>query len=293
MAKVKGSKTGKMINAKFQGCSKSLFPTLKKTKTVILLSIIGNEFCTGEYLKAIINTAMSSFGFTTFLIADEVYWSNLCKNFSCEEETSFRNKSHQLGIDFFKQNLETFLSQLKIDKKLANEINNLEIKEKIVAINKIAKSQANFEIVFWRDWLNKCPEYNNKYEKISSCFSTDTLLSKSVEKTANNFANRHQNEIDSFELLLKRSSRYLIEESAGVIWVAASLGYNFVAYPGEMIKPFKTAKEFFIKDVEQNNVNSLYVNSEDPNLLANWLEITFHRCHEKKSCETIIPHQLN
>lgn len=282
MVKIKGSKTGDIINAKFQGQAKSFFPSLKQTKIVVLLSIIGNEFCSKKYLESIIKTSTSNFGFTTFLIADEVYWNNLCNNFSKEEEIQTKKIARNLGIDYFNKNLEAFISQLKLEDNIYNKLSTLEIDEKLNIINDAAKQQANFEIVFWSDWLKKCPEYEYKHKIISSCFNSDASLKKSIEKTALNFANRHQDENNSKDLLFQRSSAYLIEESPAVIWIAASLGYNFIAYPGEIIKPFKTAQDFFIKDSEQIDRNDYCIYTEEPKLLANWLEITFHRSHNKK-----------
>lgn len=278
MARVKGSKDGKVIKARFQGQAKSLFPTLKKTKTLVLLSITANEFCTREYLGAMIETASLSFGFTTFLIADEVYWHNLRTTFCANEERGLKEKAIALGNSFFEDNLEFFWAGLDISK---NEIHSIKkhnsVPEKIAALNSIVKDRYNFEIVCWRDWLNKSPVYLEREKDIIQCFNEDPSLKKSVELTSNNFAQRHATEINMHDCLIQRSRGYLTEESAGVIWVAAHLGYNFIAYPGEMIKPFKAAKKYFIQNIVGGDI---FIDSDDPQLLVNWLEVIFQRSHE-------------
>lgn len=281
MVKVRGSKDGKIINSRFIGQSKSLFPNLKDTKILILLSVIGNEFCTGDYLKSIIKTAISTHQFATFLIADKVYWHNLRRDFSQEEEVAFKRKAVELGADYFERNIEAFLSPLNIVKdKFTEQHHNKTSQQKVKTINELAKIHSNFEIMFWEDWLNKNPSYQEFQFTIMSLFDTEKTLKNSVEEMASNFAKRHETEVKSYELLLKRSQGYLIEESPGVIWVAASLNYHFIAYPGEMIKPFKAAKEFFIKKKSNIYSNKFIILSENPERLINWLEVTFQRSHE-------------
>lgn len=279
MARVKGSKDGAIIKARFQGQAKSLFASLKKTKALVLLSITANEFCTREYLRAMIEAAIRSFGFTTFLIADEVYWHNLRTTFCADEENELKNKATELGNCFFEDNLDFFLSELDISK---NEIDSIKkhnsVPGKIASLNSIVKDKYNFEIVCWRDWLNKCPIYLEREKNIIQSFAEEASLKKSVELTSNNFAQRHATEINMHDCLIQRSRGYLAEESAGVIWVAASLRYNFIAYPGEMIKPFKAAKEYFIRNIGDSNI---FIDSDEPKLLVNWLEVTFHRSHKK------------
>ena len=283
MARVKGSKDGTIIKAHFQGQAKSFFSTLKKTKILVLLSIASNEFCTKEYLRAMIETATSSFEFTTFLIADEVYWHNLRTTFDIDEEKELKNKAVELGECFFDDNLDLFLPIKDISK---NEIYNIKnygsLSEKIIALNNILKNRCNFEVVCWRDWLNKSPEYIEREKSIIQSFNEEPSLKKSVDLASKNFAQRHATEINTYECLIQRSSGYLSEESAGVIWVAASLNYNFIAYPGEMIKPFKAAKEYFIRNIADNDI---FIGTEEPKLLVNWLEVVFHRSHENNLCK--------
>src|SRR5262249_6778689 len=98
MPKIKGPKDGKHIIASFESKSKSLFPDLRKTKNLVLLSIKNNEYCEGEYLSAIIQQAIQSYGFSTFLIADEVYWHNLKdKDFSNDKEIKLKEAANLLG----------------------------------------------------------------------------------------------------------------------------------------------------------------------------------------------------
>ena len=293
MAKVRGSKNGNIISSRFKGEAKSLFPTLKQTKALVLLSVIGNEFCAGEYLQSMIETATSSHEFTTFLIADEVYWHNLRRDFSKEEELVLKRKAIELGEEYFERNLEQFLLPLCITKEEFNAQHEDKPTNKRVAIlNGMANKKSNFEILFWKDWLNKNPNYQNLKKSITAQFDIVPSLVKSVEQMANNFAKRHHTNDKPYDLIIKRSHGYLIEESSAVVWIAASLGYNFIAYPGEMIKPFKAAKEFFIKEKnESSNKNDsseigFFIQADEPRLLVNWLEVTFQRTHEKQSTDS-------
>ena len=283
MAKIRGSKNGKIITARFNGHAKSLFPTMKQTKALVLLSIIGNEFCTTDYLKSIIDEALKTHDFTTFLIADEVYWHNLRQKFSKDEEVLLKEKAMDLGAAYIEDHLGYFLSILGAD---ITQFNAQHAKkstaENMSIVNEIAKKHANFEIVCWRDWLDKSPSFHEKKETIMALYDTEELLKKSVEQTANNFSKRcHQSTNEPIELLHQRSKGYLIEESSAVMWIAASLGYHFIVYPGEMIKPFKTTKEFFIKDGDSSaSDHEVSVKSVNSHLLVNWLEVSFQRSHE-------------
>lgn len=296
MVKVKGSKAGNIVTAHFEGKSKSLYPSLKNTKALVLLSIVGNEFCTGEYLKAIIEKACSTHEFTTFLIADEVYWHNLRQDFSKNEEEVLRKQSSELGQEYFEKNLSSFLSPLSIS---AAEFDKQELKQfpldKMGCLNKIAKEESNFEVVYWSDWLKKSDEFISKKNELQARFYTENELIDSIDETASNFARRHQTEKNSYDLLIKRSKGYLIEETPGVIWLSALLGYHFIVYPGELIKPFKKAKEYFIKS-KTEEVGHLNIVSKNPELLANWLEVSFKRTHSKtpqKSHENNSSHHPN
>lgn len=280
MARIKGSKDGKVITARFNGQSKSLFPSLKQTHLVVLLSISDNKFCSGEYLTAIIKSAIFNFEFTTFLVADEVYWNNLRSTFMPDEELSLKEEAIKLGLDYFESNLDIFLSPLNINKSdflLHHEDKSLG--EKVKILNEAARGNANFEVVFWNDWISKSKPFQMIKKDMMSMYDHVPVLKKSIDQAASNFANRHNNDGTSFELVHKRSRAYLIEESAAVIWIAAVLGYNFIAYPGEMIKPFKVTKEYFIKEDVVNKVEGAFIYSEAPTLLVNWLEISFQRQH--------------
>ncbi|WP_133129792.1 hypothetical protein [Legionella yabuuchiae] len=295
MVKIKGSKNGGIVTAHFDGKSKSLYPSLKNTKALVLLSITGNEFCAGEYLKAIVEKACLTHEFTTFLIADEVFWHNLRVDFSSREEEELRKQASELGQAYFEENLSSFLSPLGISPAQFDE---QELKQfpldKMICLNKLAKEKSNFEVVNWSSWLNKSKKFLLKQDEIQSFFFTEDTLMDSVEDTASNFARRHATETSTKDLLLKRSKGYLIEETPGVIWVAASLGYNFIIYPGEMIKPFKKAKDFFVKSQsKQNEIESLSIHSKKPELLVNWLEVSFKRTHNTSSKNNNINHLNN
>lgn len=282
MVKVKGSKDGTIITARFEGKSKSLFPTLKQTKALVLLSIHGNPFCTGHYLQAIIEKACAEHGFITFLIADEVYWHNLISDSVEDNPMMLKQQAVDMGMTYFEEQFKYFLQPLGIS---MNEFDSLLVEQmplnKLLTLNKKAGTLSNFEVVFWRDWLNKSAEFNDKKNAIMALYDTEDSLKQSIEFTAADFAKRHHNKQESIDLLLRRSKNYLVEESPSVMWVAASLGYHFVVYPGEIIKPFEATRDYFIKNADCLVGNELLVSADKPHLLANWLEVSFVRSREK------------
>ncbi|SFM07728.1 hypothetical protein [Legionella jamestowniensis] len=273
MVKIKGSKDGDILTADFKGQSKSLFPDLKKTKALVLLSIRGNPYCTDKYLKAIIEKALSTFAFTTFLIADEVYWHNLCDDFENANISALKEEAKALGQAFFEDHLKYFLAAPGFN---APEFDSHLIEyfplDKKEALNKTAN---NFEVLNWVDWLHQSKQYIELQDNIKALFSTEELLSNSVQRVAADFAKRHTNVNESHDLLMLRSSKYLIEESPAVMWIAASLGYQFIVYPGEQIQSFAATKNYFVKNAPQ--INPMFIHHKKPQLLANWLEVSFVR----------------
>lgn len=283
MVKVRGSKDGDVLTAKFNGGSKSFFSTLRNTKSLVLLSVSGNEYCAEGYLKAIIYTALSTHHYVSFLVADEIYWHNLRQDFSCDEEIELKNKALVLGDNYLENNLKYFVSALDIDyETFQHQYAHLDINSKVSTINDLAKEKSNFEIVRWQSWVNSSPLYCSIKQKIEKLFNEVDLLKESVKYTADNFSNRHQNERNHYNILLKRSTGYLIEESPAVIWIAASQNYNFIVYPGEMIRSFKASKDYFIKKLSEHD-DEMIISSKNPQLLVNWLEVSFTRSHSKKS----------
>ncbi len=280
MVKVKGSKEGSILSACFNGKSKSLFPTLKNTKSLVLLSITGNPYCQKEYLKAIINKACSSHEFTTFLIADEVHWHNLQENVDNDESSKLKQQAQEMGMVYLDNNLECFLDVLNITSNEFDEINQIKnSKEKLLSLNNIARQKSNFEVVTWSGWLSKSVKFNDIKNDMESLFDCDETLKKSLDSTAENFALRHQDNKNLFKLLYQRSKGYLIEESCAVMWIAISLGYNFITYPGDFIKPFRAIKEYLLDNLNSN----YYIETKNPQLLANWLNVSFKRSHASKS----------
>lgn len=302
MPKVKGPKDGKIINASFDGKAKSRFPSLKETKDLVLLSIVGNEYCTGEYLGAIVQQAVATHqnqgedvvsGKTTFLIADEIYWHNIKgENPLNDNVPALKAQALALGDDYFTKNLTHFLAPLGVS---AEEFNQKHIHastdQKIYAINQLAQDQGkNFEIVRWQTWITQ----NNSHQQIEKMlpyYDTVEGLKIAIEKTVENFVKRHSEDPDDAALWRRRSQDYLTEESPAVMWLAAGLGYNFIIYPGEVLPPFEATKEYFVVEnhvahiskgqniKEECNHNEFCLHVEKPNRLVNWLEVNFKRSH--------------
>ncbi|MFT4059252.1 MAG: hypothetical protein QM652_06870 [Legionella sp.] len=281
MVKVKGSKDGDILKARFEGQTKSLFPNLNKTKSLVLLSIRGNKYCTGEYLKAIVEKAASEFEFTTFLIADEVYWHNLCQDFDdvAHRKETLQDEAVLLGKTYFEEHLDCFLKPLGLSSgEFDAHLVEIFPLDKKAALNKTAK---NYEVLFWRDWLKKSTPFCKFQSQISALYQSEPTLSKSVHQVAADFVRRHSNNSVTEELLMQSSSNYLIEESPAVMWIAASLGYNFIIYPGEIISSFSASRDYFIRNDMDNN--PLFVDASKPELLVNWLEVSFIRSRSSDS----------
>jgi hypothetical protein len=313
MPKINGPRDGDIITAVFNGKTngrlKSRFPSLLTTKDLVLLSIHGNEYCTGDYLEALVQYAVTTHsrqaddsktdGKTTFLIADEIYWHNLKQlppHHNIEEE--LKAQALTLGDKFFYDNLKHFLKPLAISMEIFNDAHGKKtIDQQIEMINMLAHSQGkNFEIMRWRTWVNQ----EGAAEQITQMlplYESEPGLKASIEKDVDSFISRHAQDEVSSELLKYRSRAYLKEESPSIMWLAAYLGYNFIIYPGKILASFAATKEFFIvknhevtifdgKSIDDDcahNPLSLHVSS--PDRLANWLEPSFIRSYsttEKK-----------
>lgn len=304
---VKGPKDGKVTQTSFvdsskKGGSKSLFPSLKITKDLVLLSIAGNELCAGEYLQGIVKQAVANHegtlgpgeqrGKTTFLIADEIYWHNLKELDPKDNDVAaLKSQALQLGDRYFTDNIAAFLAPLGLTAEEFNkEHGEKTVNEKISIINQLAADQGkNFEIVRWRTWVNQ--DSANQIERMIPLYESVEGLNDSISLAVNDFAKRHSDNGDtgSEELWKHRSKDYLTEECPSVMWLAASLEYNFVIYPGEMIPPFGTTKDFFVvkehKARIENGVNiketcthsELCIHVKDPRRLVNWLEVHFQK----------------
>lgn len=309
MPKVRGPKDGKIVTASFDSIDKknnckSFFPTLKTTKNLVLLSIKGNEFCTGEYLAAIVNESVAMHqtpnghsgtkGKTTFLIADEIYWHNL-KKASDDGWDVLKLQARELGESYFERNLGAFLAPLNITPEdFKREYSSKSTDEQIAIINDLALKQGkNFEIMRWHTWESQ-NDFKKSLTEILPLYSSIDGLKLPIEQAASDFAKRHleEGESDELELWRARSRSYLTEESPSIMLLAASLGYNFITYPGNILPPFKATKEFFVvenhvphiekgRNIQEecfHDKHSIHV--AKPSLLVNWLEVNFKRSHD-------------
>lgn len=283
MTKVKGSKDGKIITASFDGSAKQYFPALNNTKALVLLSIKGNEFCAGNYLGAIIQRAIATHAFTTFLIADEIFWHNLKQNdFTPNQEPTLRQTAIELGAEYFERNLPYFLEPLAIDIVNFNETHkNKNSFEKIKILNQLAIKSSNFEVLNWQGWVND-EEYQAIKKTITELYDSVDSLKQSIEHTAKNYMNRRKNNsLEEFDL--QKSKGYLIEECPAIIWLGAQRNYNFIVYPGEIVEALETSKDFFIVDKSSSPSHPCCFQVEKPQKLLNWLVVNFKRRHAENS----------
>ncbi len=309
MPKIRGPKEGKILTASFDSKnrkdnSKSRFSSLTSTKDLVLLSIKGNEYCAGEYLSAIVQHAVATHqplpenpndkGKTTFLIADEIYWHNL-KSSSSDDAGALKKKAIEHGDSYFESNLGAFLAPLGFTIETFNrDFSCSTVDEKIATINKLAiEREKNFEIVRWHAWVTQ-DNFDKKLGDILPLYYAVEGLKVAIDSSVEEFVKRHANEGDNPDEWRHRSQDYLTEESPAIMLLAATLGYNFIIYPGEILPPFEATKEYFVVDKHVARIqkgmnvkeecahNKFCLHTDKPNRLVNWLEVNFQRSHEPK-----------
>lgn len=346
MPKVKGPKDGQIISASFDGKSKSTFSSLKTTKDLVLLSIVGNDYCAGEYLGAIVQQAVATHqsksgdvgapGKATFLVADEIYWHNLkgiefsddeLENLKVQAErenepveklmlrlfkekedvVALKQRALKKGDDYITENLKYFLAPLGFTVDSFNTTYpDTTVDQRIEIINCLALEQGkNFEIMRWNTWVSQ-NDGQNQIDKIMPYYESIPALKVAIDQTVTEFVKRKSKEpvagivkphIKAQQEFLwdYRSRGYVTEESPAIMRLAASLGYNFVTYPGEILPSLKATKEFFVAknhvpyisegqsvvDKCPHNEHCLHV--ENPSRLINWLEVNFQRSHASKN----------
>ncbi|MFW2570789.1 hypothetical protein [Legionella sp. 29fVS95] len=302
MPRVKGK--GPILKANFvgKGKSKKNFSDLSSTTNLMLLSIVGNEYCAGEYLEAALKYSLRHHQYTTLLIADEVYWHNLKPQSSEEAPLSqekinqLKQNALQLGAEYFESNLKHFLAPLGISAENFNKVHgDKSTKEKITLINSLARRAGlSFQIVGWQDWTDSLPDFQKNRVAIRELYQTTEQLKKSIEHTAHEFAKRHEQE-GGYDLWYQRSVGYLTEESPAVMWLGAALGYNFVTYPGDMIDTFQATKDYFVvpSTLPPQESPSFAIRSEQPNLLVNWMQTYFKRESPKPETTVTASHPLH
>lgn len=281
MKRVKGPKEGTIVEASFDGKSKQEFPHLRTTKDLVLLSIAGNEFCSGVYLSAIIKRSLTDHSFTTFLVADKLYWHNLRSlDDSVQSKPQLVQQALEYGNSYIADNLPVFLGVLGLSvEQFNNQYQYNDMREAIGIINKLAlEKNLHFEVLTWDTWLQKGGYDENTQNRLEAFYESNETLKKSIEEEAASYFKRQSNESNK-ELTLFRSKAYLKEESPAIVWVAAKLGYNFIVYPGEMPKPFESSRQFFVTDRSNTEAGDWLVVHENPKQLANWLEICFTRSY--------------
>lgn len=313
MPKVKGPKTGKIVTASFdvhdkKNNSKSRFPSLKTTKDLVLLSVVGNEYCGDEYLAATVQQSVSIHqtpvayegpkGKTTFLIADEIYWHNL-KALERNDEEALKKEALKIGEEYFEKNLAAFLTPLEMSvSEFKLKYPNASMDEQIAIINQMATEKGkNFEIVRWHTWVTQ-HQFDKTLKEIIPFYQSVEGLRVAIDKTVHDFVSRHAKDGVESVLWAERSRGYLTEESPAIMLLAAMLNYNFIIYPGEILPPFEATKEFFIVEPHVARIqkgisvkedcahNRFSFHTEGPSRLVNWLEINFRRMDELKDKNT-------
>ncbi|MFA5960159.1 MAG: hypothetical protein WC785_06550 [Tatlockia sp.] len=280
-----------------KGISKKKFSTLTQgkvaQKNLVLLSIVGNPHCTGEYLTAMMARLLGDKKhFTTLLIADKVYWHNLKETPNPEPETVARHIQDALaeGEAYLRANLQYFLSAFdkKEQRAYYDELINLDSADEIISrINQLAREKGiPFEIKRWNDFIESSLYYKNNEAAIQPyyCADKDSELSKSLESQAVAFATRHaENNREKFDLLLAQSRSYLKDEYLALVLGGAEQNYNFVVYAGAPISFFDLLKKHFLVEQGKPSDNPYALQVPNARLLLNWLHTTFDKPKPKKN----------
>lgn len=352
MPRERGKKNGSdLLVASFNNKNKGDIKNLEASKALLLVSIQGNKYCSGDYLQAEIETGITEHQTFTVLIADEIYWHNIRSEADCyleklldeiteqsgqvdellnefipkyfdslldtlELDIDFKNNFLQLntkeqvavlkdlmvrtekklrlearsmGDRFFEENLPRILSALKLDeKKLSPDFSTLSVDDKIFYINHLVEhgtlsnfamrgegKPCNFSIVRWEQWHSQTSFIQNK-SKIEHIMQTVPPIKESIQQAALEFAERHSKKDQiSKNIWQLRSQYYFRDEAPAIMWLAAHNGYDFIAYPGQILKPFENVQEVFIGSKNKYEIpEALFINCEGR--APYWLDIYFY-----------------
>lgn len=282
MTRVRGKKDGDLLGASFDGAAKKAFSDLNQTNVLLLLSIQGNSFCCKEFLQATVQNAVKVHKKSTLLVADEVYWHNLkLQEKPTELEIiALKSEALSLGNKYLDENIPFIFKGLGLSySEFKAMYPALEGDCLVDSCNKwFNKKNLSVEIVRWNQWVtNQWPEYLSVKDSLYELYDENPLLKASIIKTAEDFSRRHGG---ISELWKMRSHDYLLEESPAVIWLAAKLGYQFIAYPGKKIAPFQATQTLLINpspDNDETVPDHLRISVKSATDLVNWLEINFWR----------------
>lgn len=274
MTRVTGPKNGNAIHAKF-GVKEEKASELQDCTCLILVSIKSNKFCSGKWFRAIAQDSVRQFKKVTFLIVDEL------QRFNCELEMKDQLNFNEevinemllnLKNEWWQENESAFIA-LFIEKPsayhyLQNTLATRSVAEKIIELNQLASElDLNFNIIDWSNWLASCPSYLAEKNVIKSKYESENSLANSIKESAEEFALRKSKDNENlYSRAFKIAKEFLLEESPGFMIVGARLGYDYVAYTGEMIKAFELTQQYFIK-------------KDFPNKMQ-WININFVRCHK-------------
>ena len=289
-------KTAKEVRARFINKSRPLYTEYLKsnqdwvrTKNLVLLSMLGNPRCQGDYLGAMIIQSLADHNFSTFLIADEIYWHNIkpAGDLSADQIAELRLQARVLGAHYFETQLEHFLKPFGITPEYFNrEHGKKNTADRIAAVNRLAvKEKLNFEIVTWDKWVRKEPlEFASRASQLLVLYDSDARLRTSLHTQASAFAERHFRHAgnqDSLELLYARAKGYLAEESLHIMWLASREGYNFITYPGAMPAPFQATRDYFVggPTSELAADDDFAIRVDMPECLVNWLDVSSTRAY--------------
>jgi len=280
--RVKGIKGGPYVRAQFNGHYEA-----PKDKILVLLSIQTNRYCTSEFLEATTKKATEDYNFTTFLIADQIFWHNLKPTIysSPEEKEELQIKALKLGEEYFKENFKNFLAPFHevTRQELLKACEGRSVDTQIELINQQAALQAKpFEIVRWQTWIKK-NNFTDSQKELEKLYQTESSLQKGIQVSAEEFVARRKPKNENEKaLLLNQSIGYLTEESPAIM---RAVNYNFIAYPGEIMPCLQAAKDFFVvaNTDPENEKKSLAIPVNDPNLVLNWLDIHFRRYNQPEN----------
>lgn len=255
---VKGPKNGEFVKAKFVGSALKDRKDLNTASVILLISIKGNKYCTGDSFAASLQHAVKQYGNVTCLIVDTPHWHNLRAENTTSSDKELQESALKLGDEWWSNNENAFVDLLnhgnnnKAD--LLVKLSVKDISEKINTFNFLAKEKGiNCNVLRWDDWLN-LGNCHKKIQEAEEEYTTVAALVNGIEKTADEFAHRHD------ETKKEMSKNYLIKECPGIMIIGAERGYDFVAYPGDISSALMATHDRFVKPQKANKMQWLRIN---------------------------------
>ena len=242
---------------------------LAKTNNLVMLSIVGNPHCQGDYITAMTKRA-SIYKKMTFLIVDELQRHNLCfeQNASNDHNLHYSDMANAKGDAFIMANYPYFIEILPEEERdgIKKILASCDADKVIDTLNEHLLDKYKIEVVRWKKWVALC-DYKSECGVLEEMFSSNPKLKNALAISAGKFVERQKIKSEGKEEALFASEAFLREEVCNIGLVGFKLGYDFLSYPGDMPRVFKvcleTIKEKFFHDAATSYLKWLHIRFAD------------------------------